>query len=414
MPENAHDGMNEIRPDRSRNHEFALELGRALQMYGAPAHRLEEAIGDVVRLTGGEGEFFSTPTAIFAQFKTPTEERVHLVRVNSGEADLEKMADLNDLANAVIEGEISTEEGLRRIEEITSAPPRYGRLLTTLSFGLTSSAASRFFGAGPVEMGLAFCAGLGVGLLALLASKVAFVGRLFDPLSGFVVSMLAILLASVFGPASVPIVTVAGLIVLVPGLTLTVAVTELAQKNLISGSARLHGALTVFLMLGFGVAFGAAVASLVTGPLPAIDPVPAGTWTEAIAIFVASLTLTILFRAHPRDFPHILIACSLTYLTVRLASPAFGPELGVFLGALVAGTLSNLFTRLIDRPAAIVRLPSMMLLVPGGLGFLSISSLMNKDVMAGMETAFSVALLAVALVTGLLVANAILPPVKRL
>ena len=51
-----------------------------------------------------------------------------------------------------------------------------------------------------------------------------------------------------------------------------------------------------------------------------------------------------------------------------------------------------------------------MLLVPGSLGFRSITALLAKDVVGGMETAFRMALVATSLVAGLLLANLVLRP----
>ena len=51
-----------------------------------------------------------------------------------------------------------------------------------------------------------------------------------------------------------------------------------------------------------------------------------------------------------------------------------------------------------------------MLLVPGSLGFQSLSALLANEVVSGMETAFRMALVAVALVTGLLMANVVVGP----
>jgi uncharacterized membrane protein YjjB (DUF3815 family) len=55
-------------------------------------------------------------------------------------------------------------------------------------------------------------------------------------------------------------------------------------------------------------------------------------------------------------------------------------------------------------------IPGMMLLVPGSIGYRSLESLMERDVVAGIGTAFSMALVAVAIVAGLLLANSLVPP----
>jgi uncharacterized membrane protein YjjB (DUF3815 family) len=58
--------------------------------------------------------------------------------------------------------------------------------------------------------------------------------------------------------------------------------------------------------------------------------------------------------------------------------------------------------------------PGLMLLVPGSVGFRSLASLLERDVVAGVDTAFSMLMVAVALVAGLLSANALVPPRKVL
>lgn len=394
--------------------DFALKLGKALQVYGAPSHRLEEAMSATLRRMGIIGEFFSTPTAIFATLGSGRDKQIELIRIETTDYDLTKLSKLNELASSVAGGRVSPAEGSRVIDQIVASPKAYGPLLTTLCFALTSGAASRFFGAGLIEIVLAITAGLIVGLTALLAPRIALIGRLFDPLSGFLVSFFAVAAATFLGGASVPIVTVAGLIILVPGFTLTVAVNELAQRNLMSGAARLSGALIVFLMIGFGVAAGGLVAKSIFGPIPDVGPVALPGWTAWIAVAVAAVTLAVLFLAPLRDFLWVLIACSITYLGVSQGSRHFGPEVGVFIGAIGAGVFSNLHARILDRPAAVTRVPAMMLLVPGGLGFIGLSSLLQQNILEGIETAFKVALVAVALVTGFIVSNAIVPPREKL
>lgn len=368
---------------------------------------------EVVDTLGIEGEFFSTPTVILASLGSGAQRRAHLLRVESGEVDLQKMTHLTEIGNAVIDRRISPEDGIAAIDRILAAPAPYGRLLTIASFGVVSAATSTFFGGGPRELFLVLVAGLVVGLLASLAERIAWLGRIFVPTAAFIVSMIATMGGAAVGPVSAAIVTVAGLIVLVPGFTLTVAVNELAQRSLISGTARLHGAVVTFLMLGFGVALGGTIGSEIVGGMPAVSPLPLPRYTAWLAVIVGAVTLGVLFRAPKRDIVWIVLACVLTFAAVQWTSKPLGPELAVFVGALVAGVVSNAYARLLDRPAAVTRVPSMMLLVPGGLGFLSISSLLDQDITKGLQTAFSVAIMAVALVTGLLISNAVVPPGRK-
>lgn len=401
-----------VKPDDRM--KFVMDLARALHEYGSPAHRLESAMADVMQSLGIEGTVFAMPTGIMISMESDGRHHSEILRVTAAELDLGRLSDLVDLAGEVGKGAVTPSEGHARIAMILAAPPRYGRVVTVTAMALTSAAAARFFGGGSIEMAVALAIGLAVGLLSEAAKRVGVVGRLFDPIAGFVVSLLAVAAATLVEPNSIPVVTVAGLIVLVPGLTLTTAISELAQRNLVSGTSRLSGALITFLMLGFGVAAGARVAVVVFGTPAAALPTALPTWTETVSVLVASVALTVIMRVPARDFHWVLVTAVTSYVAVRATSSATGPELGVFVAALVAGTLSNAHSRTFLRPAAVTRLPAIMLLVPGGLGFTGIASMLQQDVMEGVKTAFSVALIAVSLVIGLIISNSIVPPGRKI
>ena len=54
-------------------------------------------------------------------------------------------------------------------------------------------------------------------------------------------------------------------------------------------------------------------------------------------------------------------------------------------------------------------MPAILLLVPGSVGYRSVSALLERNVVTGVEIAFSVVLTAIALVAGVLLANVLLP-----
>ena len=391
---------------------FTLRLGQALHRYGTPAHQLEEQMRLVSQRLGLEARFFSTPTSIFASFGPPEALRTSLIRVEPGELDLGRLAHLDALANSVIRGELSPEEGAERVEAVLSEPPRYGNALHLLCWALAASGAALLFGGGLREMGVAAVISLLIGGLDLWTRRQPSTVWVLEPVAAILSSALAVVAASFVGPLSVQIVTLAGLIVLLPGLSLTVAINELATRNLISGTSRLTGAALVFLELGFGVALGTRLTELL--PLPAkLGPVPAlPAWTEPLALVLMLFGVSILFRARPRDWGWIALAGTLAYEGSRLGAQVLGPQLGAFLGALTVGLVTNLLARARNRPAVITLVPAIMLLVPGSIGFRSMESLLARDVLAGVDTAFSMLMVAVALVAGLLFANALYQPRK--
>ena len=196
---------------------------------------------------------------------------------------------------------------------------------------------------------------------------------------------------------------------------MTVAMIELATRHLVSGMARLAGAVTVFLTIAFGVAMGRALVGMVLPGLPTDEAiVPLSPWMQWLALGLAPLGFAVLFQARLRELPWILAAGWVGIAVSRAGSGELSLELQSFLGALAVGLISNFFARALDRPASVPLMPGILLLVPGSFGYRALDLFLARDAVAGLETGFQAALVAVALVGGLLVSNVLLPPRRSL
>jgi uncharacterized membrane protein YjjB (DUF3815 family) len=120
----------------------------------------------------------------------------------------------------------------------------------------------------------------------------------------------------------------------------------------------------------------------------------------------------VILRADRRDMPWVVTAGALGFAGGRLGAATLGPELGAFAGAFAVALAGAVYERWRHRPAAVVLVPGILLLVPGSVGFRSLLSLMDRKAVAGIETAFSMVMTAVALAAGLLVA-AVVAPARR-
>jgi uncharacterized membrane protein YjjP (DUF1212 family) len=400
-------------PDQRSNESaraFILALGQALHAHGYAAHRLEESLYQLSRRLGLSGQFFSTPTAIFASFGDGDEQRTYHLRIEGESVDLGRLTRLDALRGAVAGGERTPGEGLLEVEAIIRSPPAYPTWLTTACFGFASAAAARFFGGGAREVAAAVAIGLVIGLLARLTVRAPALGRVFEPVAAFVATFLAGAAAAFAGPVSPYVATLAGLIVLIPGFPLTVAMTELAMRHLVSGTARLAGAAITFFAIAFGAAAGGMVSIRVFGPAPLATPVPLPDWALPMALVLAPLAFAVLLRAEARDAPAIVAAGVLGFAGARGGALVLGPGLGAFAGAFLVTLFGNVWNRWTSRPAVVPAVPGILLLVPGSLGFKSLSALVGRDTVGGIETAFEMVLVAVSLAMGLIFAGALLPP----
>ncbi len=390
--------------------KFLIALGRALHSYGIPAHRLEDALGNAATRLGTRAEFFSGPTSLISSFGEPGAQHTALSRVEPGQLQLDKLVELDGVVEALYRSEITVEEADAQLSKIDNAPPRYSGLATIVAFSVASGAVARFFGGGFLEMGMALGLGLITGLLAVASGRSVTIGRIFEFLAAAVVTFLASALATLVVPMATGPVIIASLIVLLPGLSLTLALNELGTGHLVSGTARFSGAMMTFMKIGIGAAVGRRAADLLPGVIRDAEPAGLPGWTVWVALLITPLALGVLFRARRLEMPWIALGTTVAFWGSRYGVEFLGPLLGAAVGAFLSGLVANLFARLKRRPAVVMVVPSLILLVPGSIGYNSLALLMQKDVLSGLDTAVTAMLVAVSLVAGLLLANVLVPP----
>jgi len=388
---------------------FVLALGKALHRYGTPAQRLEEALSIVCGRLGLSAQIISTPTSLTIGFGDPAELRTGMMRVDTGGIDLAKLAKIDALADAVMAREIDSDVGLRELERIERAPPEWSRTAQIVAFALTAASIAVFFGGGWRDVAAGTAVGLAVGGIAMLLQLRSDSERALELIGAFVAAFGASAAARLVPGVSPSIVTISALIALLPGLMLTTAMTELATGNLVSGTARMMSAIVVLLQLALGVALGEKVAGRFWHLSPVITSTLPG-WSEWAAFVAGTLGMVVVCRAEKRAIGWVLLASLLGYAGSGYGTTLLGPELGVLIGALALGIGANFYARLLDRPQQVVLVPAVLLLVPGSMGFRGISSLLDRNTLTGIETTFATFVVAMAIVAGLLIANALVSP----
>jgi len=392
---------------------FVLRLAQALHSSGYAAHSLEDILRHVCDQLGLIGQFFTTPTAIMAGFGPLDRQHTFLIRVQPGELNLGRLSALDEVAQHVVAGTLSPGEGSARIASILTKKPTYPWWLRVAGYGIVSAAGCQFLGGGRTDVEVGMAVGLLIGLLALLFRRLTITTHVFELTASFVASALVTWLAAVGLHLSVPTTTLAGIITLLPGLTVTVAMTELASRHLSSGSARLSAAFIVFASMAFGVALGTTVVTeWHGGPVHTAAAAALPAWTRYVALGVAPLGFSLLLRARPRDIPLVFAVSVLGYASFQFGAAHLGQVLGASIGALSVGLASNLIERVKFAPASVALVPGVLLLVPGSIGYRSLTLVLNQNVETGLMTGITAALTAFGLAGGLIVANVLVPPAK--
>jgi uncharacterized membrane protein YjjB (DUF3815 family) len=81
---------------------------------------------------------------------------------------------------------------------------------------------------------------------------------------------------------------------------------------------------------------------------------------------------------------------------------------------LLLSALANLYARYAGRPGAVVREPGILLLVPGSVGFRSVSYLLARNTSLGFDTSILLVTLLISLVAGLMFGELLVAPRRSL
>jgi uncharacterized membrane protein YjjP (DUF1212 family) len=413
-----------LRPQFNDRIRFITELARRLHLAGVSSSRLEGAVRSVAIAIGARCEIWSTPTGILMSLSDATvtqgTQETRVLRLEPGEIHLGALAKLDAISEEVVKGTMSLDGAWEAMHALDVPSTVRQQLATVAAFGLAAASVAGLLRTGWIDVAVAGSIGLLIGWIALLTQTRPHLGAAFEAVAAIIATTLATAFAHFVAPLSLQTVIVAALIVLMPGLSLTTAVSELASQQLVTGTARFAGAMTVLLKLTFGsVAASQLMLALGWAPL-AGTPESLPRQVEIAATIAAALSFAVLFRAQRRDVLLVMGSAILGYVLTRLGSTWFGSVASgtfagaVFFASLSMGALSNLYGRVWNRPGALVRVPGIMLLVPGSVGFRALAFVMERDYTLGFDTLVAVLSALLALVAGLLFGSLLIPPRRYL
>lgn len=400
--------------------DFMVELATRLHRYGTTAQRLEAALLDVAARLRVECEPWSSPTALILSFSDPqrvtgSSDITRVVRLSPGDTDLHRLAETDRVAEALIAGELDVAAAFDALRALDRPPTLRNRVVELVGAGLICAALAALLRLPWLEIGVAGFNGLMIGVLLQGAMTRPWLRDASDALLAMFATLVAVVVASLVAPINQNTVIIASLIPLLPGLTLTNSVNELTSGHLVSGTSRFAGAVTTVAKLAVGTAIALYVANIV-GLEPQVRAWrPQPDWVEWSALAAAALAFAVAFRAEVRDYPVVMLAAAAGYLVSRHADLAWGAPVGIFLAAMLMTAAGNGYAQLTGRPGAIVRVPGIILLVPGSASLRGLLTLLQQqDVNVGEEAMLGVMNILLALLAGLLLGNLLLPSRRHL
>ena len=390
--------------------EFLLQFTRASHEAGYPTADLEErivALGEALGLGGTQAS--ATPTIVEVSVGTPPRQATYTLRVRPTAVDLGAIARLDDLAGDILDDRIDATEALGALETIRANPVDRPWPVTLAAYAAAGAALTPILGGGWREAAGAALVGLVVGVVAVSTRRTAGTEPMVAPVAAIVASFLAASLHELGLEASPDVVTLAALVTLLPGMTLTIGMRELATEHLQSGVANTASALVQLLGLVFGVGIGRSIATSWFGETGDVAPTTAFLGVELLAAVAAGLAFTLTLRAQSRD---AVVMCAATVLALgsnELGTAIFGADASVFVAALVVGITGGVVGSVLRRSPLVFIVPGVLMLVPGSSGFTSALNLLTDQTVTGIAAAFDTFVTAMSIAYGLMVSTIVLP-----
>jgi uncharacterized membrane protein YjjP (DUF1212 family) len=398
---------------------FVCEIAARLHRYGTTAQRLEGSILALSARLGLDCEPWSNPTGMILSFSDPrralgASDTTRVIRLPPGENDLHKLSEADRIAEAVAGGQMSLAQGHADLRALDRMPSTGFRIKQVVAFGLAAGGVAGLWRLPWLDIATAALTGLLIGVLSQLSDRRPQLREASDAIASLVAGLVAIAVSNVVAPLNLNMVIIASLVVLLPGMTLTNAFNELTSQHWVSGTARFAGAVTTVIKLTVGSIIALTLAQMLDlyPEVRALWPQP--QWLEWIALVVSGYAFAVLFKAHRRDYPWVMGAAICGYLISRFAGMAWGSPAGLFLSALVMTALGNLFARRFNRPGALIRLPGIIMLVPGSASLRSLMVLVQGGPPSHDSTLQVVLQILMALVAGLLFGNLLVAARKAL
>lgn len=384
-------------------------MARELHLAGLATDSLEETLLGIAGAIGLDVQVFALPTNITLGIGPRWNQKVVMMRLEPGRVNLRKISLLNVIYDELRAGKIDYREAAVLVNSIDRRWPGLNAAWEIPALALVAVGVGILLGAGLLELVVAACIGAFSGIISVIATRSAVVARLYEVIAAFGGTLIVAAFTHFNGPINIYVSIVAGVVVLLPGYSLTLALHELANGDLVAGVARLGKVLSVLLALGCGAFLGFATIgpSLLQAGEVHMRAVPSRYWILA-AVFMAT-GLSIDLDARLRDFVWVFASSFVALLVSHLLALTPVHQVASFGAAFICGIVANLGARFLRIPQPVMLVPALLVLVPGSLSYESVLFAFQQNISTSLTLAANAATAAIELVAGLLLSQLLFP-----
>ena len=339
-------------------HRYLLKLCRALMMYGAPTHRLEEYLVMSARVLEIDGQFLYIPSCMIISFDDSTTHttEVKIVRVPQG-IDLGRLRDVHNIYKNVVHDQMGVEEATKLLDEVMDKKPKFPIWFRVFLYGVASACVGPFaFEARFIDLPIAFILGCILGIMQLVfAPSNELYAHVFEVSASVVTSFLARGFGSIrYGDGRLfcfSALSQSSIALILPGYMVLCSSLELQSHNIVAGSVRMVHAMIYTLFLGYGITIGASLYGMLDKGAVSEHQCAAPLSREWHLLFVPgfAMCLCLVNQSKWKQTPVMCAMALAGFVVSSYTGKYFNPgntQISPMLGALTIGILANLYSRL--------------------------------------------------------------------
>ena len=383
-------------------------VGEAMLDAGYSVTGVRATMEDIAAVNGVPAtEIVVFPTALFVSSRESGDVRTGAVSSGHTPLHLNQIDALDDVIREARTRPCAPDAITGRVRAMRALPPPYSPAQRVAAYVLLSGSLAVLLGGS--WAGVAVAAALG-GFAGFVLLKTERIQRQYEALVtvglAFAVSTVVFTLTQIGLDPGVLAALIAPLVILLPGGLLTTGVVELATGQMMAGAGRLAAGTMQLVLLAAGVVAGASIVGVPRLELDqSQNPLgPAGPW---IAVALYGVGIVVHQCGRPRSIAWILLVLYVAYGAQVVGDLFFGGVLSALIGAFAMTPVAYLVSQQRSGPAAFASfLPAFWLLVPGSLGLVGVTAILDGD-SAGLTTLVTTASTMVAIMLGILAGTAV-------